>query len=100
MTVDTLLPARTAHTSSCSLLLLLHAAGAAHLKLGLALRCSTSATSSTTGPRAALTSTASSFIIPSRSLLIRCVVVSSSAQCRLTTCRPHVLALLSALLMV
>ena len=58
-----------------------------HLKSGLAFRCSTRATSSCTPPLAALTRTASGFIMLSRSAFIRCFVCSSSAQCRLTTCQ-------------
>jgi hypothetical protein len=60
------------------------------LKWGLALRCATSATSSITGPRAALTSTASGFIISRRSLFRRWRVVASRLQCRLTTCGQRV----------
>jgi hypothetical protein len=62
------------------------AAAAPALKFGLARRCSTSAASSTTGPLAVLTSTASGFIRRSCALLMRCRVVASRLQCRLTTC--------------
>jgi hypothetical protein len=56
------------------------------LNSGLALRCATNAASSTTGPRAALTSTALGFMSARREELIRWRVLASRLQCRLTTC--------------
>ena len=58
-----------------------------HLKSGLALRCATRSVSLTTGPREALMSRASFFMWLKRSLLIKCLVAGTRAQCRLTTCR-------------
>ena len=58
-----------------------------HLNSGFSFRCATSAVSSTTCPRDALTSTASGFIRRSRSRFIRWCVALSRLQCRLTTCR-------------
>mmetsp|Transcript_16288 Transcript_16288/g.40527 ORF Transcript_16288/g.40527 Transcript_16288/m.40527 type:complete len:318 (+) Transcript_16288:174-1127(+) len=56
-----------------------------HLKSGLARRCATSAASSITGPRAALTSTAFFFIMFRRDAFMRWCVALSRLQCSDTT---------------